>query len=269
MVSSLSVAELVVPFRADPAGSAVFSDFDGTLAAIVDDPAASIPLAGVVDELGRLAARYGRVGVISGRPAAFLHTHLGGRGLYLSGLYGLEFVSDDGDIQVVPEAEKWRPVIDAVGARAAADLAPGIGVERKGLSVTVHYRRAPELRSAAAGWAAREAAGTGLVAHPARMSYELRPPVERDKGSVLGEAAAGRRQVCFLGDDRGDLSAFDALDRLAAAGAVVVKVAVTSPEAPDELLERADLVVEGPDGSLSFLRAFSDDPAPSGDREDP
>jgi trehalose 6-phosphate phosphatase len=88
------------------------------------------------------------------------------------------------------------------------------------------------------------------------MSYELRPPIRRDKGAVLAEAAAGRRHVCFLGDDRGDLSAFDALDRLAADGASVVRVAVTSPEAPEELLARADLVVDGPEGALSFLGAL-------------
>ena len=258
MASSLSVAELVAPFRADPAGSAVFSDFDGTLAPIVDDPAAALPLPGVVDELARLAGIYGRVGVISGRPAAFLHAHLGGRGLYLSGLYGLERATDDGEIQAVPEAERWRPVVEEVVARAAADLSPGAGVERKGLSVTVHYRTAPVLEPELRAWAGREAAATGLVVHPARMSYELRPPVERDKGSVLAEAAEGRRQVCFLGDDRGDLSAFDTLDRLAAAGAAVVRVGVVSPEAPEELLARADVVVEGPEGSLSFLRALSE-----------
>lgn len=265
MAPSLSVAELVAPFRTDPAGSGVFSDFDGTLAHIVDDPATAVPLPGVVEELGRLAGRCGRVGVVSGRPAAFLRTHLGGRGLYLSGLYGLELVGDDGGIRTVPEAEEWRAAVDDVAARAETDLPAGLTLERKGLSVTVHYRMSPALGPAAAEWAEREAATTGLAAHPARMSYELRPPVERDKGGVLAEAAEGRRQVCFLGDDRGDLSAFDALDRMAGAGAVVVKVAVTSPEAPEELLARADLVVEGPEGSLSFLRALSDDVA-EGDR---
>ena len=256
MASSLSVAELVGPFRADPESSAVFSDFDGTLAPIVDDPASALPLPGVVDELARLAGRYGRVGVISGRPAAFLQTHLGGRGMYLSGLYGLELATDDGDVRAAPEAERWRPVVEEVACRAVDELPSDAGVERKGLSLTVHYRTAPDLEQEVMSWAEREATATGLAAHPARMSYELRPPVERDKGSVLAEAAEGRRQVCFLGDDRGDLSAFDTLDRLAASGAAVVRVAVTSPEAPEELLARADLVVEGPEGSLSFLRAL-------------
>jgi trehalose 6-phosphate phosphatase len=256
LASSLTVAELAAPFRDDPAGCGVFSDFDGTLAAIVDDPAAAVPLQGAVDALGRLAGRYGRVGVISGRPAAFLVSQLGGRGLFLSGLYGLESVGEDGEVTVLPEAERWRAVVEEVAARAGDELAPGVTVERKGLTVTVHYRSDPALQAATEEWAEQQAAATGLVADAARMSYELRPPIRRDKGAVLAEAAAGRRQVCFLGDDRGDLSAFDALDRLAADGASVVRVAVTSPEAPEELLARADLVVDGPEGALSFLGAL-------------
>jgi trehalose 6-phosphate phosphatase len=76
----------------------------------------------------------------------------------------------------------------------------------------------------------------------------------------VAEAAEGRAQVCFLGDDRGDLSAFAALDRLAEGGATVLKVGVSSAEAPDELLERADLVVDGPEGTLGVLRALLDGP---------
>jgi trehalose 6-phosphate phosphatase len=254
--SSLSVTELLAPFRADPEGTGVFSDFDGTLAPIVDDPASAVPLPGVVDALGDLAGRYGRVGVISGRPASFLHTHLGGRGLFLSGLYGLEEATDDGEVRAIEEAEPWRAVIEEVVT--AADAA-GLGVERKGLAVTVHYRSDPSRAEAVKAWVDEQAEERGLAVHGARMSYELRPPVQRDKGSVLADAAAGCRQVCFLGDDRGDLSAFDALDRLAGEGATVVKVGVESQEAPEELLERADVVVEGPEGSLGVLRALLDD----------
>lgn len=256
LTSSLSVTELVAPFRADPEGTGVFSDFDGTLAPIVDDPAAARPLPGVVDALERLAGRYGRVGVISGRPAAFLQTHLEGRGLLLSGLYGLEVV-EGGMVQAVPEAEPWRTVVEEV---AAAERPAGLDVERKGLSVAVHFRTDPSLEPAAREWAAARAEATGLVLHTGRMSFELRPPVERDKGTVLAAAAEGFRQVCFLGDDCGDLEAFDTLDRLAAEGATVLKVGVSSPEAPAEILERADLVVDGPEGSLSVLCALLGDP---------
>lgn len=253
MASSLSVTELLAPFRADPAGAAVFSDFDGTLAPIVDDPAAARPLAGVVDVLTELAGRYGLVGVVSGRPAAFLRDHLGGRGLLLSGLYGLELVTEDGEIETVPEAAEWEPVVRGLGR---AELPSGLWLERKGLTAVVHFRADPTRVRAAEAWAARQARATGLVVHPGRMSYELRPPLAFDKGTVLAGAVEGRRRVCFFGDDVGDLSAFDALDRMAAGGATVIKVGVLSEEAPAALLESADLVVDGPAGTLSVLAAL-------------
>ena len=71
---------------------------------------------------------------------------------------------------------------------------------------------------------------------------------------VVTAAAAGMEAACFLGDDVGDLPAFDALDRLAAAGLRTVRVGVRTEEAPAALLERCDLVVEGPEGALAVLR---------------
>ena len=253
MGSSDRLDHLLAPLRADPGATGIFSDFDGTLAPIVDDPAEATALEGAADVLAGLARRYRRVGVISGRPGSFLATHLGGRGLFLSGLYGLETVDDDG-VHATDEAEGWRAAVDEVVARAEAELGAGVGVERKGLSVTVHYRNDQSRRSDVEAWTENAAEASGLVAHPARMSVELRPPIEADKGTVLEEAAAGLGAACFLGDDRGDLEAFAALDRLAEGGAAVVRVAVTSAEAPPELLERADEVVEGPEGALDLLR---------------
>jgi trehalose 6-phosphate phosphatase len=258
-------ADLIAAFTTHAASAGLFSDFDGTLAHIVDDPSSARPLAGAADALGTLALRYARVGVISGRPGAFLAEHLGGRGLALSGLYGLEVVTAAG-VRPVQAAKAWRSVVEEVAARAEIELPPALGVERKDLSVAVHYRVAPGYADLARRWTADAAARSGLAVHAARMSYELRPPLPHDKGLVLAEAAAGLTHVLFVGDDRGDLEAFDVLDRLAAEGGVTgARVAVRSPEAPAELLERADLVVDGPAGVLSLFRelagAGSPDPA--------
>ncbi len=87
------------------------------------------------------------------------------------------------------------------------------------------------------------------------MSVELHPPVAVDKGTAVEALVAVPviRAVCFLGDDVGDLPAYDALDRLAAVGVHALRVAVRSAEAPPALLERADVVVEGPAGAVAFL----------------
>lgn len=126
-------------------------------------------------------------------------------------------------------------------------------VEDKGLSLTLHVRTAPELEDEVRAWAAAEAARSGLIERPAKASVELHPPVPTDKGTVVEAAAGGMAAAAYFGDDMGDLPAFDALDRLAAAGVGTVRVAVRTEEAPPALLRRADVVVDGPEGALAVL----------------
>ena len=121
-----------------------------------------------------------------------------GRRLRLVGLYGLEWSGDDGRITVEPEADRWRPVVAEVAA-AASDAPPGVLVEPKGLAVTVHWRRAPE----AGDWVAVElrrprSERSGLRAHPGRLSVELRPPLDIDKGSVVRRLDRGVRGGLLL-----------------------------------------------------------------------
>jgi trehalose 6-phosphate phosphatase len=228
------------------------------LAPIVDDPATAAPLRDADDILGRLAEKYARVAVVSGRPVSFLLDRLGNvSGVILSGLYGLE-QARDGLIEEIPAAAHWRDAVKEVADAAESAAPAGVGVERKGLAVTLHVRTAPQHAGWVEAWTADQASRTGLIAHPAKMSVELRPPVEADKGSVVAELAAGLDAVCFLGDDRGDLPAFAALANLAAAGVQTLAVAVSSEEAPPELLAAADVVVEGPEGALALLRALAE-----------
>ncbi|MGI9032960.1 MAG: trehalose-phosphatase [Acidimicrobiales bacterium] len=253
MTSPDETSRLVAVLVENPSRTGVFCDFDGTLASIVDEPSQAQPAEGAVDALAALGRSFARVAVISGRPARFLDEHLGRSGVMLAGLYGLERV-EHGRIEVADEARRWEPVVAEVADRARRHAPDGLGVEPKGLTVTFHFRTRPELAQAARELVEREAEATGLEAAPGRLSWELRPPVPTSKGTVVAEAAAGLAAACFLGDDHGDLTAFDALDDLAAQGTTAVRVAVRSPESPDELLDRADLVVDGPPEVVSFLR---------------
>ena len=92
------------------------------------------------------------------------------------------------------------------------------------------------------------------------MSVELHPPIAADKGTALEALAGGFGAVCFVGDDRGDLPAYDALDRMAARGVHALRVAVASDEAPAELLARADLVLDGPPAVVALLRRLAGPP---------
>lgn len=254
---------------ADPAATAIMTDFDGTLAPIVEDPAAARALPGAADLLVGLARRFALVGVVSGRPAALILRMLGGpqraaawgsraaeaRGVRVAGLYGLELAdAATGAVEVHPEAARSAPAVEQAAAEAAAGAPAGVSIERKGLTVTLHWRQAPHHAGWAQDFARSRASALGLEVALGKMSSELRPPVPVDKGTVVLGWCSGLRAACFLGDDRGDLAAFEALDRLASAeGCAVAKIAVSTPETPPELLAAADLAVEGPEGALAFL----------------
>jgi trehalose 6-phosphate phosphatase len=253
LVTTAPAADVLDALRAAPRAAAVCSDFDGTLATIVDDPAAARPAPGAVEALAALVDRYAVVGVLSGRPVEFLVEHLP-PGLELRGLYGLESVS--GGVRADhPDAVPWRAVVGGV-VDEARDRLPLHLVEAKGLSLTLHYRTDPGREQAVLAFAQEAAARTGLALRRARRSVELHPPVDVDKGTVLTELAGGLAAACFIGDDAGDLAAFDALDRLAGAGTATARVAVRSAEAPAGLLERADVVVDGPAGAVALLRSL-------------
>jgi trehalose 6-phosphate phosphatase len=247
--------EQLRPFVTDPGTAALVLDYDGTLSPIVEDPAAAVPLASVPDLLARLRDRFGMVAVVSGRPIEFLEP-LVPEGLVLAGLYGLELVIE-GERRDHPQAGNWREVVDDVAGRAEARGPEGVTVERKDLSITLHFRTAPEAEVAVAEFAAEEAHRSGLVARPARMSWELHPPIDIDKGTAVLELAESFKAVGFAGDDVGDLPGFDALDELEQRGVVTLRLAVDSPEAPLELLERADVVVDGPEGLVELLETLA------------
>jgi trehalose 6-phosphate phosphatase len=250
--------DLLVPLAQAPERSALCLDFDGTLSAIVDDPRAARPLPGVPDLLARLARRFGLVAVISGRPVSFLQSALGPPpGVRLVGLYGLEQIAPDGTRTTAPDAAPWEAVITEVVDQARAEAAPGVYVEPKGLTVTLHWRNAPGEAEWVAGFAARQSEERGLEVHHGRRELELRPPLSVDKGTVVRDLTAGYAAVAAFGDDIGDLPAFAALAELAAAGVAVARVAVVDHESPAVVAEQADLTVDGPAGALALLEELA------------
>lgn len=250
-----SLRQAIEPLADQAADAGIFTDFDGTLSEIVDEPSRAAPLAGAAELLAELSGRYGRVAVLSGRPVSFLAPWFGPE-ILLSGLYGLELVVK-GQRLDHPLGGVWREVVDDVVTQSQARGPEGMRVEAKGLSLTLHYRGRPDREPEVRHWAEQQATRSGLDLRPARLSYELHPPIDVDKGTSLAELADDLTAVCFLGDDVGDLPAFDALDRLAESGVATLRVGVRGSEVSTELLDRADLVVEGPAGALRVLQALA------------
>ncbi len=247
-----------MPLRERAEEAALFLDYDGTLAPIVDDPAGARPVPGVPELLARLGARFGVVAVVSGRPLAYLQGALGRPpGVRMAGLYGMEEIGADGVLRRDPAAEGWRGSVQEVTDVLSRDAPPGVEVEPKGLAVTVHWRRAPEAEEWVREAAASAAARTGLRAEPGRMSVELRPPVAADKGTVVARLGARHPVVGCFGDDLGDIPAFEAVAALGRAGAATVTVVVADAESPPQLLAMADVSVAGPEAAVALLEAIA------------
>ncbi len=258
-----AAAELPAPLwrmAAAPAHGALFLDFDGTLAAIVEDPTGARPLPGVPALLADLAGPFALVAVVSGRPTAFLADVLGApAGVVLAGLYGLERALGG------PELAVWSAVIDEVVAEALAEAPAGVYVEPKGLTVTLHWRRAPRHRDWVLAFAERQHTQRGLEVHDGRTERELRPPLPVDKGTVVralaAEHAGQLRAVAVFGDDIGDLPAFDAVGELTTSEGrplVAFRVAAVDAESPPEVAARADFTVQGATGAVALLRVLAD-----------
>ena len=252
--------DALAPLAADPAHTALFLDFDGTLSAIVADPRDARPLPEVPALLSDLAEEFELVAVISGRPTSFLAEALGSpAGVTLAGLYGLERALQG------PEHEAWSHVIDEVVRDAEDTAPPGVYVEPKGLTVTLHWRRAPAQKEWVISFAERAAAAHDLLVHQGRHERELRPPLHVDKGTVVRSLAAEKAErldnAAAFGDDIGDLPAFEAVTELTKPDGTplyTVRVAAVDTESPPQVADAADLTVAGATGAVALLAALRD-----------
>ncbi len=250
----------------DPSDTLLGLDFDGTLSHVVPDPSRAFAHPDSVRALQVLGARLGRVAVITGRPVRQA-LELGGFDglpglgqLVICGQYGAErWDATTGGIR-----EPGRPdAIEVLASELPVWLAEhGAGrarIEDKGLALAVHTRGLDPAVLRAVEQPLRELADErGLEVEPGRQVLELRAHGS-DKGAALRtlvEESAARR-VVFAGDALGDLPAFDAVDSLRAEGVDGYLVCSASEE-QDALVERSDLVLDGPDAVAAWLTAWAE-----------
>jgi trehalose 6-phosphate phosphatase len=251
-------------------------DFDGTLAPIVEDPAAAHihPEAGEV--LVALAAQVRAVAVVTGRPARQA-LDLGGleavgnavgdagKELYLFGQYGNERWSSTNRRVISPRPPHGLASFTADLPRLLRRYgAEEAHIEEKGLAVAVHTRRLPDagptydvLLPALREQAARH----DLVVEPGKQVIEIRSP-GMHKGLVVDrlvdELDVGG--FVFVGDDLGDLEAFEAVAALTERGVPTLLVCSASDE-ESALVRLSDVLVRGPGGVLELLRQLTADAA--------
>jgi trehalose 6-phosphate phosphatase len=185
----------------------VASDFDGTLAPIVNNPADARPLGDAADALVALAdLPQTAAALISGRALEVLRSLSSmPDAVHLVGSHGAEFTtgfSHDIDHALL---KRITTELEAI----AADK-PGVTVETKPASVALHVRNASPGDGEAALAAAREASA-GWAAQPTEGKAVLEfAVIQTDKGEAVDilREQENASVVVFFGDDVTDEKAF-------------------------------------------------------------
>jgi len=231
--------------------SALFVDFDGTLAEIAPRPDAVALPAGMVQLLATLHTRLGgALAVVSGRPIAQLDAFLAPLSLPAAGLHGAERRNASGLVTRLPQADLGQVVAEL---QALAALHAGLLVEPKPGAVALHYRLAPECEALALQ--AMQAAlqrSPGMALMLGKMVIEMKPE-QASKGraieAFMAEPPFAGRRPLFAGDDTTDESGFAVVQ---AAGGLGIKVGPGPTQAWHRLATPTQL--------LAWLQAGADQP---------
>jgi trehalose 6-phosphate phosphatase len=242
---------------------AVFLDYDGVLAPIVDRPADAVISAGMRDTVRALSLRC-PVCVVSGRDRLVVQGLMGIDDLVVAGSHGFDIWSPTAGSMAYDLGSAFEDLVAETSERLRHELTtvPGVVVEQKRASVAVHYRLvAPSERPRVAATVHALLAGRreDLKLTPGKMVYELQPKVDWDKGrAVLYLLAALDLDTpdvaaIYLGDDITDEDAFRALHGRG------ISIIVGRPDDP-EMAGRdtaADLALATPTDVQRFLTTLA------------
>ena len=228
--------------RIQPNELILVTDFDGTLAEIVQDPVAAHARSDSLEALQELATLLADVIVLSSRPSAQLES--------LIPISGVRLIGDSG-LALPRHAQK--EALDRLNADASRLLQriPGAWLEAKPASTAIHFRNTDMTGEQMLALLRPLLDGSRLSAAPGRKVIEVHAP-KGGKGSALAALLPEEDPgavVCF-GDDENDRSLFEYVSTL---DIPHLSVGVWSTEAPSDLFERCDLVVQGPEGASAVL----------------
>lgn len=244
--------------------SGLIADIDGTLSPLAPTPAAASVSPSCRQHLSRLAGRLALVAIVSGRSATDSKRLVDVEGLVYVGNHGLEMLTDVG-VLLHPEARPFRRQIAALLEELETLCAeiPGVIVEDKGVTASIHYRLAgnvTETRRRLLAAVRESPSARGLWITEGKMVIEIRPPLCANKGTAVRELADrfALQGVVYLGDDRTDLDAFNVLAGLRNEGRLQsLSIAVVGPETPPEVRRGADYCLDGVPGVEQLLSALA------------
>ena len=249
----LQTEQIVDAWRNSPASSVppselvLITDFDGTLAEVVQDPAQAVARPESLHALSHLVRLLADVIVLSSRTNPELEQ--------LVPISGVRLVGDGG--RVMPRHAQQEALLRLnadIGVLLAA--IPGAWLEVKPASSAIHFRQANVSGDEMLALIRPLLEGRRLAATPGRKVIEIHAPMA-GKGTALAAllpAVDPGGVVCF-GDDENDRSMFDFVSSL---DLPHMCVGVGSAEAPRNLFDHCDIVVSGPEEAAALLNEIVD-----------
>jgi trehalose 6-phosphate phosphatase len=267
MVSATDLAERLIGL-VSTGRLAIFSDIDGTISPIAAQPDAAFVLPEAVDALQRIAATGVTVVLVTGRAATDARSMVGLDELSYAGNHGFELLTDGRHVvraDVEAAAESIGAAVVEVEKLVTEAGLLGILFEDKRYTGSVHYRLAPEPDDAKARLLPILRAvveDRGLRLTEGRLVYEIRPSIIMNKGVFVTEflTADPHDTAVFLGDDLTDVDGFGAIQAARSSGMLLsgLNIGVAAAEAPQQVIDEADLVVTGTAQMASALSLFAD-----------
>ncbi len=249
--------DLPQKMRSEPWG--LFSDIDGTISEMVGRPDAAMVRPGCAVALDTLAHQLAAVVVVTGRDIESARRMVGGDNAIYFGNHGIERW-ENGTLEVAPEARPYVPRLQRVAAALNQRLdMPGVVLEDKAVSLSVHYRLAEEPDTARSViLSAVKAVDTEgwLEIREGKMIVDLRLPVAIDKGTSVQSIVREKqlRGAIVLGDDTTDVDAFRAVMRRQEGGDFTgVSIAVVGDETPSVVANEATYTLPGSVAVEGFL----------------
>lgn len=240
----------------------LFSDIDGTLSPIVEQPEDARVTPRCRELLQALIRKGVRVALITGRELEVARKMADLERAAYAASHGLDFWVD-GAIEMRVSVSEYPALVDRVIREATGLAELGITIERKGAGVAFHYRGVADEASALARieHAIRSGSSTRHFRRiEGRKVVELRPDVEASKGTAARRLVRrlGVKSIICLGDDLTDVDMFQATAALAKEELEVRSVVVLSAEIHPDVLVAGDYSVNGVEGVEWLLSELAD-----------
>ncbi len=237
------------------------SDFDGTLSGFAPHPDVATIDPENVRLLDRLVEQVTVIALVSGRGVQDVRARFTRPQLVYYGNHGLERWHADGP-RLVESALAWRERLQTVLTGVRSLELPGVIVEDKGVTGSVHYRLADDpvaMKTRLQAHLLPLCTLTGLQLSAGQFIWDIKPPLHVDKGTAVRAIVVNYQldSAIFLGDDATDYAAMRALRELVADPTrdfQALSVGVVHPSTPPDLFAVCDVIANGVSDVTHCLR---------------